>query len=66
MNEENLSNVLYCSATNVFSFQDTIEETRISYIIIVLPNTEYSFLWKNELLAQFCAVDVVRSCAIKF
>lgn len=41
MNEENLLNVLYCSAAHVFSFQDTTQEAEcISYIILVFSDTK--------------------------
>lgn len=59
--KENILKVLYCRAI-FFSFQDTVEETEcISHIFIVL-----SFLWKNYLWTQFCAVVVNRNYAINF
>lgn len=66
-NEENLLNVFYTAVHLMFfHFRIQLKRQCISWIIIVLSNTEYSFMWKNDLWAQFCTVDVNRNCFVNF
>lgn len=48
-----------------FHFRIQLKKQNVFHTLL-LSNTEYSFLWKNYLWAQFCAVDVNRNCAINF
>lgn len=51
-----------------FRFRVQLKRQNIFHILYLclFSDTEYSFLWKNDLWAQFCAADVNRNCAINF